>query len=151
MARHDAEVELEIRTWAFRERELPRVPPEGWATTTDRLRETVCLAIESSGDAIGRVEPFEGPARERERFEATVTVDDHDGGHPGEDTGSDDDLGDIADRVDLGGFADEYVRLTRSPSVGDSSEAGTDSTERSGDDFEERTEQFDLDEALDRL
>jgi hypothetical protein len=151
MARHDVEVELEIRTWAFRERELPRVPPEGWATTTDRLREAVCLAIENSVDAIGRIEPFEGPARERERFEATVAVDGHDGGSPGEDTDSDDGLGDIADRVDLGGFADEYVRLTRSRSAMDSSGGGTGSTERSEDDFEERTEQFDLDEALDRL
>ena len=147
MARHDAEVELEIRTWAFRERELPRVPPAGWATTTDRLRETVCLAIESSVDAIGRIEPFEGPARERERFEATVAVDDRDR----ENSGDDSDPGDIADRVDLGGFADDYVRLTPSRSVGDSSGAGLDTTERSGDDFEERTEQFDLDEALDRL
>ncbi len=166
MARHD--VEVEIRTWAFRDRELPRVPPDGWATTTDRLRETVCLAIERSVDGIERIEPFAGPARERERFEATVAVGDRDGDDPGDDNADRDDFGDVADHVDLDGFADEYVRLIRTrsaggssgaesgddsvaPSDGESAGTGADATGRSGDDFEERTEQFDLDEALDRL
>lgn len=67
--------EIEIRTWEFRERELPRVPPDGWADTTDRLRETVCLIVERTVDGVERVEPFEGYATDTERFDATVTVD----------------------------------------------------------------------------
>jgi hypothetical protein len=112
------DAELVIETWRFRERELPRVPPTGWATT-DRLREAVCLAVASSVDGVERVEPFEGSATERERFEAVVTAEsiDHD-----------------------------LVRLVDSAS--DESTAGTDGPRES---FDESTEQFDLDEALDRL
>lgn len=73
------DAELVVETWRFRERELPRVPPAGWATT-DRLREAVCLAVACSVDGVERVEPFDGPATERERFAATVTAEsvDHD-------------------------------------------------------------------------
>ena len=72
--------EIEIRTWEFRQQELPRVPPDGWADTTDRLRETVCLAVETAVDGVERVTPFEGYATDSERFDARVTVDeiDHD-------------------------------------------------------------------------
>jgi len=124
MAPRDAE--LVIETWELRERALPRVPPTGWATT-DRLREAVCLAVECAVDGVERVEPFEGPATDRERFDAAVTAEsiDH-------------------DRVSL---------LTSSP--GDASSANaTDSAgaaDGRGDGFEETTEQFDLDDALDRL
>jgi len=107
------DAELVIETWQFRERELPRVPPAGWATT-DRLREAVCLAVACSVEGVEGVEPFEGPASERERFDATVT----------------------AESID-----DELVGLV------------TPASERDGEEkeFGESTEQFDLDEALDRL
>ncbi|MEZ3164603.1 hypothetical protein ABNG03_12720 [Halorubrum sp. RMP-47] len=111
MSSRDAEVIIE--TWQFRDRELPRVPPAGWATT-DRLREAVCLAVTCSVEGVERVEPFEGPASERERFEATVT----------------------AESID-----DELVRLVPPASERDGEEK----------EFSESTEQFDLDEALDRL
>ena len=114
MSSRDAE--LVVETWRFRERELPRVPPTGWATT-DRLREAVCLAVACSVEGVERVEPFEGPASERERFEATVT----------------------AESID-----DELVRL-----VPPASERGGEEKEET--EFSESTEQFDLDEALDRL
>jgi len=120
------DAELVIETWELRERALPRVPPTGWATT-DRLREAVCLAVECAVDGVERVESFEGPATDRERFDAAVTTEsiDH-------------------DRVSL---------LTSSP--GDASSANaTDSAgaaDGRGDGFEETTEQFDLDDALDRL
>ena len=107
-----------IETWRFRERELPRVPPTGWATV-DRLREAVCLAVACSVDGVERVEPFSGPATERERFEATVTAE---------------------------SVEHDLVRLAESTS--DESTAGADEPRES---FDESTEQFDLDEALDRL
>lgn len=110
------ETTVEMRTWDLRERALPRVPPDGWATT-DRLREAVCLAVECAVDGVERVRPFEGPAAERERFDAVVTTDqlDHD-----------------------------YVRTVMSSESSDGSAAPD-------DEFEERTEQFDLDDALERL
>lgn len=110
------ETTVEIRTWELRERALPRVPPDGWATT-DRLREAVCLAVECAVGGVERVRPFEGPAAERERFDAVVTADqlDHD-----------------------------CVRTVTSSGDADPSDG-------SGDEFEERTEQFDLDDALERL
>ena len=120
------DAELVIETWQFRERALPRVPPAGWATT-DRLREAVCLAVACSVDGVERVEPFSGPATERERFAARVTTDSID---------------------------DEHVQLLAP--AGDESGDG-ESTAASGatgadkEHFEETTEQFDLDEALDRL
>ncbi|ELZ60558.1 MULTISPECIES: hypothetical protein [Halorubrum] len=112
------DAELEVETWRFRERELPRVPPAGWATT-DRLREAVCLAVACSVDGVERVDPFAGPATERERFDATVTAEsvDHD-----------------------------LVRLVTPAS--DRPEGEADAKRES---FGESTEQFDLDEALDRL
>ena len=116
MAPRDAE--LVIETWRFRERELPRVPPTGWATT-DRLREAVCLAVACSVDSVERVEPFTGPATDRERFEATVTAE---------------------------SVEHDLVRLAEPAS--DESTAGADEPRES---FDESTEQFDLDEALDRL
>jgi len=106
--------EIEIQTWAFRERELPRVPPEGWADTTDRLRETVCLAVETAVDGVEGVEPFEGYATDRERFDAAVTADE-----------IDHDLVQLAERR---------------PQEGDGEDEAADSTQ-----------QFDLDQALDRL
>ena len=123
MAPHDATIAVE--TWAVRERALPRVPPDGWATT-DRLRTAVCLAIESSVDGITRVEPFDGAAKQRERFDAVVTAAE---------------------------FDDEHVRLVepRSVSDADGDDEATRSDTAEGEAFEERTEQFDLDEALDRL
>ena len=114
MSSRDAE--LIIETWQFRERELPRVPPAGW-TTTDRLREAVCLAVACSVEGVERVDPFEGPGSERERFEATVT----------------------AESID-----DDLVRLVTPASERD----GEENEEK---EFSESTEQFDLDEALDRL
>lgn len=125
MAPHDATIVVE--TWAFRERALPRVPPDGWATT-DRLRTAVCLAIESSVDGITRVEPFDGAAKRRERFDAVVTAE---------------------------AFDDEHVRFVEPRSGGDGDTGGDGEPTRSdttdGEAFEERTEQFDIDEALDRL
>lgn len=121
MAPHDATIAVE--TWAVRERALPRVPPDGWATT-DRLRTAVCLAIESSVDGITRVEPFDGAAKQRERFDAVVTAEE---------------------------FDDEHVRLVEPRSVGDGDAEPTESDTAGGEAFEERTEQFDIDEALDRL
>ena len=111
----DSDREIEIRTWEFRERELPRVPPDGWADTTDRLRETVCLIVERTVDGVERVEPFEGYATDSERFEATVTVDE-----------IDHDLVQLVER--------------RSQSTDDGEDGRGDSTQ-----------QFDLDQALDRL
>lgn len=115
------EAELVIETWAFRERALPRVPPSGWATT-NRLREAVCLAVPRVVDGVERVEPFDGPATERERFDATVS----------------------AESID-----DDHVRLVTPPSESPSDAAASADGERA--DFEETTEQFDLDDALDRL
>jgi len=120
MAARTAEVVIE--TWQFRERALPRVPPSGWATT-DRLREAVCLAVACSVDGVEHVEPFSGPATERERFDATVTAE---------------------------SIEDEHVRLVASPSETDDAESSTTRDGRETD-FEETTTQFDLDEALDRL
>ena len=119
------DAELVIETWELRERALPRVPPTGRATT-DRLREAVCLAVECAVDGVERVEPFEGSATDRERFDAAVTTEsiDH-------------------DRVSL---------LTSSGNA--SSASATDSAgaaDGRGEGFEETTEQFDLDDALDRL
>lgn len=101
------------------------MPPDGWATT-DRLRTAVCLAIESSVDGITRVEPFDGAAKQRERFDAVVTAAE---------------------------FDDEHVRLVepRSVSDADGDDEATRSDTAEGEAFEERTEQFDIDEALDRL
>jgi len=121
MSSRDAE--LVIETWRFRERALPRVPPSGWATT-DRLREAVCLAVACAVDGVERVEPFEGPATERERFDAAVTAE---------------------------SIADEHVRLVSSPAESGSAAEGSASEDRRAAEFEETTEQFDLDEALDRL
>jgi len=118
--------ELEIETWRVRERALPRVPPDGWGTV-DRLREAVCLAVACAVEGVEEVEPFEGPAAGRERFEATVT----------------------ADSIDH-----EHVRLASPTSTGSSTDDGADSSGVSdgrGEDFDETTEQFDLDDALDRL
>jgi hypothetical protein len=122
------DAELVIETWRFRERALPRVPPTGWATT-DRLREAVCLAVACSVDGVERVEPFEGPASERERFDAAVTADsiDHD-----------------------------CVSLLTPPGgdgVADGNDAtdGNDGPAGRDEGFAERTEQFELDDALDRL
>ncbi|KOX95988.1 hypothetical protein [Halorubrum tropicale] len=115
------EAELVIETWRLRERDLPRVPPAGWGTV-DRLRAAVCLAVECAVDGVDRIEPFEGPASERERFAATVTTD----------------------AVD-----DALVSVRPAPAEGetdDETEARGD-----GESFEETTKQFDLDEALDRL
>lgn len=114
------EAEIVIETWQFRERALPRVPPSGWATT-DRLREAVCLAVACSVDGVERIEPFSGPASDRERFDATVTTESID---------------------------DEHVHLLSTPT-----EADTEGSTAAGrePDFEERTTQFDLDEALERL
>jgi hypothetical protein len=115
------EAELVIETWRLRERDLPRVPPAGWGTV-DRLRAAVCLAVECAVDGVDRVEPFEGPASERERFAATVTTD----------------------AVD-----DALVSVRPGPG-----EEGTEDEGAGRDDaesFEETTEQFDLDDALDRL
>jgi len=117
-------VTIEVKTWEFRDRELPRVPPAGWAETTDDLRAAVCAAIECRVDGIDSIAPFSGPARERERFDAVVTTD---------------------------AVASEYVRIcaSRSSSEADADD-DRDDTDRS-DEFETRTEQFDLDEALERL
>ncbi len=116
---------LAVETWRFREAHLPRVPPSGWATT-NRLREAVCLAVASAVDGIEDVDPFEGPAAERERFDATVTTDavDH-----------------------------ELVRVVSVATEGASTDGTSDSPapDGHGEGFEQRTEQFDLDEALDRL
>ncbi len=107
--------EIAIRTWEFRERELPRVPPDGWADTTDRLRETVCLIVEHTVDGVERVEPFEGYATDTERFDASVTVDEID---------------------------HELVQLIERRSQSESD---------GGDGTADSTQQFDLDQALDRL
>ncbi|MBP1921687.1 hypothetical protein J2751_000680 [Halorubrum alkaliphilum] len=129
MSSHDAE--LVIETWQLRERVLPRVPPSGWGTV-DRLREAVCLAVACSVDGVEHVEPFTGRATERERFDATVT----------------------AESLDA-----EHVRVVTPTSEPASAEpaSGSDATNASEvangrtDDFAETTEQFDLEEALDRL
>ena len=118
MSARDAE--LVIETWRVRERDLPRVPPAGWETV-DRLREGVCLAVACSVDGVEHVEPFGGPATERERFDARVTTD----------------------AVD-----DDRVHVRTPPSE---ESAESDRAAERGDDFEETTEQFDLDDALDRL
>jgi hypothetical protein len=72
---------------------------------------------------VERVEPFEGPASERERFDAAVTAEsiDHD-----------------------------CVSLL-TPPEGDGVADGNDGPDRRDEGFAERTEQFDLDDALDRL
>lgn len=120
MSSRDAE--LVIETWRVRERDLPRVPPAGWGSV-DRLREAVCLAVACGVDGVERVEPFEGPAADRERFTATVTTDSVD---------------------------DELVRVR--PAADSSGEdAADDRTTGRDEGFEDTTEQFDLDEALDRL
>ena len=116
---------IEVQTWEFRDRELPRVPPAGWAETTNDLRAAVCAAIECRVDGIVSVEPFSGPARDRERFDAVVTTD---------------------------AVVSDYVRICASRS----SPADTDRDDDQdgagqSDEFETRTEQFDLDEALERL
>ncbi|MES3161721.1 MAG: hypothetical protein PPP55_09160 [Halorubrum sp.] len=126
MSSRDAE--LVIETWQFRDRALPRVPPSGWATT-DRLREAVCLAVACAVDGVEHVEPFEGPATERERFDATVTTDSVD---------------------------DDHVRLVTPVSAAASEATESDADESGAPDesraeFSETTEQFDLAEALDRL
>ncbi|QAU13393.1 hypothetical protein EKH57_12090 [Halorubrum sp. BOL3-1] len=118
--------ELVIETWRVREHALPRVPPDGWETV-DRLREAVCLAVACAVEGVEEVESFEGPAAERERFEATVT----------------------ADSIDH-----EHVRLASPTSAGSSTDDGAGSSALSdarGEDFDETTEQFDLDDALNRL
>jgi hypothetical protein len=115
------EAELVIETWRVRERDLPRVPPAGWGTV-DRLRAAVCLAVECGVDGVERVEPFDGPASDRERFAATVTTD----------------------AVD-----DDLVSVRPAP-ADDGAEGGAASRDDDAS-FEETTEQFDLDEALDRL
>ncbi|OTF06138.1 hypothetical protein [Halorubrum sp. SD612] len=115
------EAELVIETWRVRERDLPRVPPSGWGTV-DRLRAAVCLAVECGVDEVERVDPFAGPASERERFAATVT----------------------ADAVD-----DDLVSVRPAPA--DDADADADATRGDGESFEETTERFDLDDALDRL
>ncbi|WP_241658454.1 hypothetical protein [Halorubrum sp. BOL3-1] len=74
-------------------------------------------------DGIGRVEPFEGPATERERFAATLTTESVD---------------------------DELIRVRPTLDTADGDAAG-DATAGRDEDFEDTTEQFDLDEALDRL
>ena len=120
------DVERGVETWQSRERALPRVPPTGWRTT-DRLREAVCLAVACSVDGVERVEPYSGPATERERFDAMVTTESVD---------------------------DEHVQLLTpaGDEAGDGETAAASSaTDENGDDFEETTKQFDLDEALDRL
>ena len=115
---------IEVKTWAFRDHELPRVPPAGWAETTDDLRAAVCAAIECRVDGVVSVEPFTGPARDRERFDAVVTTD---------------------------AVASDYVRLCAPrSSPEDDPDDDRDGADRS-DEFETRTEQFDLDEALERL
>ena len=119
------DAELVIETWRVRERDLPRVPPEGWGTV-DRLREAVCLAVACSVDGVERVESFAGPATERERFQAEVTTD-----------AVGDELVSIRDAVSK----------ESSPNGSGASTA----TDERGDEFSETTEQFDLDEALDRL
>lgn len=123
MSTRDAE--LVIETWRIRERDLPRVPPEGWETV-DRLREAVCLVVACSVDGVERVQPFAGPATEREQFHAKVTTD---------------------------AVGDEHVHIRDAVSTDPSSTnsgAPTTVNER-GDEFNDTTEQFDLDEALDRL
>ncbi|WP_283402785.1 hypothetical protein [Halorubrum sp. DM2] len=118
--------ELVIETWQVRERSLPRVPPDGWETI-DRLREAVCLAVACAVEGVEDIEPFEGPAAERERFEATVTAD---------------------------SIGHEHVRIASPTSAGSSTDDGADPSELSdarGEGFDETTEQFDLDDALDRL
>lgn len=117
MSSHDTELVLE--TWQLRERLLPRVPPDGWATV-DGLRAAVCLAVPHVVDGVESIEPFEGPPADRERFEATVTVESVD---------------------------DEHVRVATAAEDSSGADAGDG---RHGD-FDETTEQFDLDEALDRL
>ncbi|GAA0541943.1 hypothetical protein ABNG02_13080 [Halorubrum ejinorense] len=116
------DAELVIETWRVRERDLPRVPPSGWGSV-DRLREAVCLAVACGVDGVERVEPFEGPASERERFAATVTKESVD---------------------------DELVRVRPSSDSSDG-DATPDATSGRDEAFEDTTEQFDLDEALDRL
>jgi len=135
------DVTLEIRTWAFRDDELPRVPPAGWAETTDSLRAAVCVAIECACDAVVSIEPFEGPARERERFDAVVTdtrveheyVTVRTPEREGEKVGEGDDGG------GSGG------------NDGGDSSNNHDSTPDRANGFESRTEQFDIDDALERL
>jgi len=116
MSAHDTELVME--TWTLRERLLPRVPPDGWATIND-LRAAVCLAVPHVVDGIDSIEPYDGPPTERERFEATVA----------------------AESID-----DEHVHVA---TADEPSEA--DPTDGRREDFDETTEQFDLDEALDRL
>lgn len=122
-------VRIEVNTWKLRDRELPRVPPAGWAETTDGLRAAVCAAIECGVDGIVSVEPFSGPAGERERFDAVVSTDT---------------------------VESEYVRICapRSSDGEADSDRDEDGARADGDrseSFESKTEQFDLDEALDRL
>jgi len=111
------DAKLVIETWRVRERDLPRVPPAGWESV-DRLRAAVCLAVACRVDGIERVEPFDGPASNRERFAATVTTESVD---------------------------DDLVQVRPPSSTADDATSERDET------FEDTTEQFDLDEALDRL
>ena len=123
MSARDAE--LVIETWRVRERDLPRVPPAGWESV-DRLRAAVCAAVVCGVDGIERVEPFEGPATDRERFAATVTTESVD---------------------------DEFIRVRPASDSSDSPDGGarSDATTGPEEEFADETEQFDLDEALDRL
>ncbi|MFC7325934.1 hypothetical protein ACFQMF_15305 [Halorubrum rutilum] len=123
MSTRDAE--LVIETWRIRERDLPRVPPEGWETV-DRLREAVCLVVTCRVDGVEYVEPFAGSATKRERFHAEVTTD---------------------------AIGDDHIHIQDDISTDSSStDSGPSTTANErGDSFDETTKQFDLDEALDRL
>lgn len=72
--------EIAVETWQLSTEMLPRVKPTGWCETTDRLRETMCLLIETAVNGVESVEPYEGRATERERYRATLSTDevDHD-------------------------------------------------------------------------
>lgn len=129
MSSHDAELVME--TWQLRERALPRVPPSGWRTV-DRLREAVCLAVACSVDGVEHVEPFTGRATERERFDATVTAESLDAEH-------------------VCVVTPTSEPESTEPASGSDAIDSPEATSGRTDDFAETTEQFDLDEALDRL
>jgi hypothetical protein len=115
------DAELVLETWKLRERLLPRVPPEGWGTT-DRLRHAVCLAVVHAVDGVESVESFEGSATERERFQAAVS----------------------GDTID-----DEHVTIVTP--LGTENSASVEPPDETRETFDAETEQFDLDDALDRL
>lgn len=73
-------MDLVLETWQLRERLLPRVPPDDWATV-DGLRAAVCLEIPRVVDGTESIKPFERSPADHGRFKTTVAVESIDDEH----------------------------------------------------------------------